>query len=55
MKRTFGDKTLREKMLLDPLLKGKWDEKEVVHALNPTDHLIAKVGIGIVTTVERYY
>ena len=55
MKRTFGDKTLREKMLLDPLLKGKWEEKEIVHALNPTDHLIAKVGIGIVTTVERYY
>ncbi len=25
------------------------------HALDPTDHLIAKVGIGIVDTVERYY
>lgn len=25
------------------------------HALNPTDHLITKVGIGIVQTVERYY
>jgi hypothetical protein len=24
-------------------------------ALNPVDHLIAKVGIGIVDTVERYY
>ena len=23
--------------------------------LNPTDHLIARVGIGIVDTVERYY
>jgi hypothetical protein len=23
--------------------------------LDPTDHLIAKVGIGIVDTVERYY
>jgi hypothetical protein len=25
------------------------------HALDPIDHLIAKVGIGIVDTVERYY
>lgn len=25
------------------------------HALNPTDHLIAKVGIGIVQTVENHY
>lgn len=25
------------------------------HALNPTDHLISKVGIGIVQTVEDYY
>lgn len=25
------------------------------HALNPVDHLIAKVGIGMVDTVERYY
>ena len=25
------------------------------HALDPVDHLIAKVGIGIVDTVERYY
>jgi len=55
MKRTFGDKIIREKMLLDPTLRGKWEEKEIVHALNPTDHLIAKIGIGIVTTVERYY
>ena len=52
---TFGDKTLREAMLNDPLLKGQWAEKATTHALNPTDHLIATVGIGIVTTVERYY
>ena len=25
------------------------------HALDPVDHLIAKIGIGIVDTVERYY
>ena len=25
------------------------------HALNPVDHLIAKVGIGMVDTIERYY
>ena len=25
------------------------------HALDPVDHLIAKVGIGMVDTVERYY
>lgn len=26
-----------------------------VHALDRTDHLIEKVGIGIVSTVEKYY
>lgn len=25
------------------------------HALDPNDHLIARVGIGIVDTLERYY
>ena len=25
------------------------------HALGPVDHLIAKVGIGMVDTIERYY
>lgn len=25
------------------------------HALDPVDHLIAKIGIGMVDTVERYY
>jgi hypothetical protein len=25
------------------------------HALNPVDHLIEKIGIGIVQTVENYY
>jgi hypothetical protein len=29
--------------------------KTHTHALNPVDHLIAKVGIGMVDTVERYY
>lgn len=28
---------------------------KTTHALNPTDHLIAKVGIGMVDTLERYY
>ena len=27
----------------------------MTHALNPVDHLIAKVGIGMVQTVENYY
>jgi hypothetical protein len=27
----------------------------MTHALNPIDHLIAKVGIGMVQTVENYY
>lgn len=26
-----------------------------IHALDPVDHLIAKVGIGMVQTVESYY
>jgi hypothetical protein len=30
-------------------------EPGTVHALDPVDHLIAKVGIGMVDTVERYY
>ena len=55
MKRNFGDKALREAMLKDPLLRGQWEEVKPVHALNPVDHLIAKIGIGIVQTVERYY
>jgi hypothetical protein len=55
MKKTFGDKTMREAMLADPLLRGKWEEGRTVRALTKEDHLIAKVGIGIVQTVERYY
>lgn len=27
----------------------------MTHALNPVDHLIAKVGISMVQTVENYY
>jgi hypothetical protein len=55
MKKTFGDKAIREAMLADPLLRGKWEEDKPVRALTREDHLIAKVGIGIVQTVERYY
>ncbi len=42
-------------MLADPLLRGQWEEVKPVRALTNEDHLIAKVGIGIVQTVERYY
>ena len=55
MKRNFGDKIMREAMLNNPTLRGKWEEVKPVHSLSPADHLIAKVGIGIVSTVERYY
>jgi hypothetical protein len=55
MKTNFGDKNIREAMRNNPLLRGKWEETAKVHALDPTDHLIEKVGIGIVSTVERYY
>jgi hypothetical protein len=55
MKKNFGDKAMRQAMLNNPLLRGKWEEVGTVHALNPADHLIEKVGIGIVSTVERYY
>ena len=55
MKKTFGDKAMREAMLADPLLRGKWEENKTVRALTKADHLISKVGIGIVQTVERYY
>jgi hypothetical protein len=55
MKKTFGDKATREAMLADPLLRGKWEEDKPVRALTREDHLITKVGIGIVQTVERYY
>jgi hypothetical protein len=55
MKKTFGDKATREAMLADPLLRGKWEDAPQVRALTKEDHLIAKVGIGIVQTVERYY
>lgn len=55
MKKTFGDKAIREAMLADPLLRGKWEDAQPVRALTKEDHLIAKVGIGIVQTVEKYY
>lgn len=55
MKLNFGDKAIREAMLKDPLLRGKWEEAKPVHALTEVDHLITKIGIGIVQTVERYY
>jgi hypothetical protein len=55
MKTNFGDKALRQAMMNDPLLRGKWEESPTVHALNPVDHLIAKVGIPMVQAVESYY
>ena len=55
MKTNFGDKALRQAMMNDPLLRGKWEESLTTHALNPVDHLIAKVGIPIVQAVESYY
>jgi len=55
MKKNFGDKAMRQAMLNNPLLRGQWEEVGKVHALDPTDHLIEKIGIGIVSTVERYY
>jgi uncharacterized membrane-anchored protein YjiN (DUF445 family) len=55
MNTKFGDKALREAMLNDPLLRGKWVESKTVHALDPIDHLIEKIGINIVQAVESYY
>lgn len=55
MRITFGDKSLRQAMMNDPLLRGKWEESPTTHALNPVDHLIAKVGISMVQAVESYY
>lgn len=55
MKKTFGDKAVRDAMLNDPLLRGKWEESRPTRALTQVDHLIEKVGIGIVESVERYY
>jgi hypothetical protein len=55
MKRNFGDKALREAMLNNPLLRGQWEDIKPVHSLSPVDHLIAKVGIGMVQTVENNY
>ena len=55
MKKTFGDKAMRKAMLSDPLLRGAWEETRPVRALTKEDHLIARVGIGLVQTVERYY
>ena len=55
MNTKFGDKALREAMLNNPLLRGKWVESKTVHALNPVDHLIEKIGINMVQAVESYY
>ena len=51
---TFGDKSLREQMKTNPLLRGQW-QKTKTRALSPTDHLIAKVGIALVQAVESCY
>ena len=55
MKKNFGDKATRDAMLADPLLRGKWEDNQPTHALTREDHLISKVGIGLVETVERHY
>jgi predicted HTH transcriptional regulator len=55
MRINFGDKTTQEAMRNNPLLRGKWEEAPKVHALNRVDHLIEKIGVGIVQTVETYY
>ena len=55
MKTNFGDKALRQAMMNDPLLRGQWEESPTTHALNRVDHLIAKIGVGMVQTVETYY
>jgi hypothetical protein len=55
MKVNFGDKSLREAMKNNPMLRGKWEEAATVHALDPIDHLIERVGVGMVQTVEAYY
>ena len=55
MNTKFGDKALREAMLNNPLLRGKWVESKTVHALDPIDHLIEKIGIAMVAAVEGYY
>ena len=39
----------------NPMLRGKWEEAATVHALDPIDHLIERVGVGMVQTVEAYY
>ena len=46
MKTNFGDKALRQAMMNDPLLRGKWEEAKPTHALNPVDHLIAKLALA---------
>lgn len=55
MRLNFGDKNIQEAMRNNPLLRGKWQETAKVHALSPVDHLIEKIGVGIVQTVESYY
>jgi hypothetical protein len=55
MRINFGDKTTQEAMRNNPLLRGKWEDAPRVRALDPVDHLIEKIGVGIVQTVESYY
>lgn len=55
MRVNFGDKSLREAMKNNPMLRGKWEEAATVHALDPIDHLIEKIGINMVQAVESYY
>jgi predicted HTH transcriptional regulator len=52
MRIDFGTKEVREN---DPLLKGFINYNQPTRALKRVDHLIEKVGIGLVQTVEKYY
>jgi hypothetical protein len=52
MRIDFGTKEVREN---DPLLKGFIDYNKPTRALRRVDHLIEKVGIGLVQTVEKHY
>jgi hypothetical protein len=55
MKIRLGDASLQEAIRRKPLMQSEQGTTATVHALAPIDHLIERVGIGMVQAVETYY
>lgn len=55
MRANFGDKAMQELVKNDPTLRWTPDYSRPTRALRREDHLISKVGIGILQALETTY